>query len=79
MIVAKEFLDYGNNSFISLKNKTNSKRYLFYLAVNHKRSTRYIATEYEIEGLFQFDNGTIVCRKDANIMNQRLKFVLGEY
>ena len=63
-----------------LKTRQTAKgTYFIYVAVNHKRSTRYIATEYEIEGLFQFDNGTIVCRKDANIMNQRLKFVLGEY
>lgn len=59
--------------------KTAKNTYVVYLTVCHKREVRYIATEYEVEDLYQFDKGRIVCRKDAKIMNQRLTFVLSEY
>lgn len=63
-----------------LKTRQNSKgTYSIYVAVTHKRAVRYITTEYEIDDLYQFDNGTIVCRKDAKIMNQRLQYLLSEY
>lgn len=59
--------------------QTARNNFIIYVAVNHKRNTRYIATEYEIDDLFQFDNGIIVCRKDAKVMNQRLKYILSVY
>lgn len=40
---------------------------------------RYISTGYEIDDLYQFDKGKVVCRKDAKVMNQRLDYVLSEY
>ncbi len=49
------------------------------IALTSKRQVRYIKTGYEIDDLFQFENGEVVCRKDARIMNQRLHFVLSEY
>lgn len=66
--------------FAVLKSRqTVKKTYIIYLAVTHKRDVRYIATEYEIDDLFQFEAGKVVCRKDAKIMNQRLSYVLSEY
>ena len=49
------------------------------IALTSKRQVRYIKTGYEIDNLFQFEDGEVVCRKDARIMNQRLNFVLSEY
>lgn len=63
-----------------LKNRQNSNgKYLVYIALTQKRVVRYIPTEYEIDGLYQFEKGLVVCRKDAKTMNQRLKYVLSEY
>ena len=76
----QKFKDYGDTSFCCLENKTDcQKNYAIYLAITHERVVRYIRTEYEIDGLFQFDNGKVVCRNDAKILNQRLAFVLSEY
>lgn len=52
---------------------------MVYLAITHKRVVRYITTEYEVEDLYQFHNGKVVCRKDAKIFNQRLEYLLTEY
>lgn len=49
------------------------------IALTSKRQMRYIKTGYEIDDIFQFEDGEVVCRKDARIMNQRLNFVLSEY
>lgn len=66
--------------FSVLKSRqTTKKTYVIYLAITHKRDVRYISTDYEIDDLFQFDNGKVVCRKDAKVMNQRLDYVLSEY
>lgn len=63
-----------------LKTRQTAKgTYIIYVSINHKRDTRYIATDYQIDDLFQFDRGKIVCRKDAEIMNKRLDYVVTEY
>ncbi|KAA6331589.1 hypothetical protein EZS27_019813 [termite gut metagenome] len=63
-----------------LKQRQKSDGIFFvYIAVTHKRDVRYITTDYEVDDLFQFENGKVVCRKDAKIMNQRLQYVLSEY
>lgn len=49
------------------------------IALTSKRQVRYIKTGYEIDDLFEFEQGKVVCRKDAKVMNQRLNFVLSEY
>lgn len=49
------------------------------VALTSKRQVRYIRTGYEIDNLFEFDRGTVVCRKDAKLMNQRLNYVLSDY
>ena len=59
--------------------KTSKGTFLIYLTITHKRDVRYISTGYEIDDLYQFDKGKVVCRKDAKIMNQRLSYVLSEY
>lgn len=49
------------------------------IALTSKRVVRYIKTGYEVDHLFEFEKGKVVCRKDSVIMNQRLNFVLSEY
>lgn len=67
-------------NLVVLKARQTAKgEYPIFVSVTQRRIVRYIKTEYFIDDLFQFDNGMIVCRKDAKVMNQRLKFVLGEY
>ena len=47
-----------------LKTRQTAKgSYIIYVAINHKRETRYIATDYQIDGLSQFDKGKIVYRE----------------
>lgn len=66
--------------FAILKSRQKVKKtYVIYLALTHRRDVRYIPTEYEIDDLFQFDDGKVVCRKDAKIMNQRLSYVFSLY
>ena len=80
MFVAKIFKDHGNTEIIGLTDQKTSKGTFFiYLTITHKREVRYISIGYEIDDLFQFDKGTVVCRKDAKVMNQRLDYVLSEY
>lgn len=59
--------------------QTTKGAYIIYVSINHKRETRYIATDYQIDDLYQFDKGKIVCRKDAGVMNKRLGYVVAEY
>lgn len=59
--------------------QTSKKTFLIYLTITHKREVRYISTGYEVDDLYQFDKGKVVCRKDAQVMNQRLGYVLSEY
>lgn len=63
-----------------LKSRQNSKgKFPVYVSVTHKRDVRYISTRYEIDDLFQFEKGKVVCRKDSKVMNQRLSYVLSEF
>lgn len=50
-----------------------------YLALTHKKTVRYISTEFEIDDDSQFENGRVCYRKDASIMNKRMAYVLSEY
>lgn len=80
MFVAKKRKIMATLHFVVLKaRQTVKKTYAIYLAITHKRVVRYIRTEYEVDDLFQFDNGKVVCRKDAKIFNQRLDYILSEY
>lgn len=66
--------------FTVLKSRQTAKKsYFIYLALSHKGEVRYITTEYEIDDLYQFDKGKVVCRKDSKVMNQRLAYVGSEY
>lgn len=65
---------------VVLNSRQNSKgEFPVFIAVTEKREVRYIKTDYSVDDLYQFDNGVVVCRKDAKVMNQRLKYVLSGY
>lgn len=65
---------------VVLSSRQNSAgEFPVFIAVTENREVRYIKTDYAVDDLYQFDNGAIVCRKDAKVMNQRLKYVLSEY
>lgn len=49
------------------------------IAVGHKQETRYLVTRYKIDSLNQFRNGNIVNRKDASILNVKLRELLNNY
>lgn len=59
--------------------QTVKKTYKIYLAIYHKRKVCYLATDYEVDDMYQFEKGVVVCRKDAKIMNQRLAYTLSVY
>ena len=65
-------------SVLSARQTSNGK-FLVYLTITHKRDVRYISTGYEIDDLYQFEKGKVVCRKDAKLVNQRLAYILSEY
>lgn len=50
-----------------------------YISLTHRRQVRYINTHIEIDDEYQFENGRVVCRKDAKQLNQKLAYYLGEY
>lgn len=74
MFVAKQLRLWQTIHLVVLSSRQNSNgEFPLFIAVTAKREVRYIKTDYVIDDLYQFDNGTIVCRKDAKVMNQRLK------
>lgn len=63
-----------------LKARQNQQgKFPLFISITHNRNVRYIKTDYVIDDLYQFDNGVIVCRKDAKVLTQRLKYTLSEY
>lgn len=53
--------------------------YRIYVSLTFKRDIRYIATEFEVNDVSEFENGKVCYRRDAATMNKRLSFILGEY
>lgn len=67
-------------NFKILPNRRKASNKLgIYIAVSHKKDTRCITTEFEIDDTFQFENGKVCYRKDSEIMNKRMDYVLKEY
>lgn len=59
--------------------KTAEGKFPILIAVSHHGDTRYITTEIVINDLSEFENGKIAYKKDANILNKRLDYILNEY
>lgn len=56
--------------------KLSNGKFKIYLGMFHKGEVRYISLPYVIDDLYQIEDGVVVCRKDAKIMNQRIKYEL---
>jgi integrase len=56
-----------------------SGKLFIYVCLTHKRQARYINTHIEIDDEYQFEDGKVVCRKDAKQLNQKLAYFMGEY
>lgn len=53
--------------------------YRIYVSLTFKRDIRYIATEFEVNDVSEFEDGRVCYRKDAATMNKRLSYVLSGY
>lgn len=49
------------------------------VCISQKKDRTYIKTEFRLDDISEFENGEIVYRKDAGIMNKRLQFVFSGY
>lgn len=49
------------------------------VCISQKKDRAYIKTEFLLDDIAEFENGKIVYRKDAGIMNKRLQFVFSQY
>ena len=58
--------------------RTASGKIRIYISLTFKQDVRYISTGFEINDESEFEDGKVCFRKDAAIMNKRLKFVLNE-
>jgi integrase len=52
---------------------------IIYICLTFRGERRYITTPIEIEDEYQFDNGRVAYRDDANILNKRLDYLLKMY
>lgn len=49
------------------------------VCISQKKDRAYIKTEFLLDDIAEFDNGKVVYRKDASIMNKRVQFVFSQY
>lgn len=49
------------------------------VCISQKKDRAYIKTEFLLDDIAEFDNGKVVYRKDAGIMNKRVQFVFSQY
>lgn len=67
------------NAKILPARRKSSGKLAIYIALTFKKEVRYISTEFEIDDEYQFQDGKVCYRRDANIMNKRIQYVLDEY
>lgn len=59
--------------------KESDGRLPILVCISQKGKRAYIKTEFLISDIAEFDNGKVVYRKDANMMNKRIEFVFSQY
>lgn len=59
--------------------KEQDGRFPILVCISQKKDRAYIKTEFLLNDNSEFENGVIVYRKDAGIMNKRLQFVFSQY
>lgn len=59
--------------------KEQNGRLPILVCISQKKARAYIKTEFLLDDIAEFDNGKVVYRKDAGIMNKRIEFVFSQY
>lgn len=59
--------------------KEQDGRFPILVCISQKKDRAYIKTEFLLDDIAEFDNGKVVYRKDAGIMNKRIQFVFSQY
>lgn len=49
------------------------------VCISQKKGRAYIKTEFLLDDIAEFEDGKVVYRKDAGILNRRLAFVFSQY
>ena len=49
------------------------------LQLSQKKDRAYIKTEFLLDDISEFEDGRVVYRKDAGIINKRIQFVFSQY
>lgn len=49
------------------------------ICISQKKDRAYIKTEFFLDDIAEFEDGQVVYRKDAGIMNKRIQFVFSQY
>lgn len=59
--------------------KEHDGRLPILVCISQKKDRTYIKTEFLLDDIAEFENGKVVYRKDASIMNKRIEFVFSQY
>lgn len=59
--------------------KSASGMYPIFIRIAAKKEKAYIKTQYELSDLCQWDNGKVVARSDASLINKRISFEIKKY
>ena len=59
--------------------KEHNGRLPILVCISQKKDRAYIKTEFLLDDIAEFENGKVVYRKDASIMNKRIEFVFSQY
>lgn len=59
--------------------KEHDGRLPILVCISQKKDRAYIKTEFLLDDIAEFENGKVVYRKDASIMNKRIEFVFSQY
>ena len=49
------------------------------ICISQKKDRAYIKTEFLLDDISEFEDGRVVYRKDAGIINKRIQFVFSQY
>lgn len=59
--------------------KEQDSRLPILVCISQKKDRTYIKTEFRLNDIAEFEDGKVVYRKDAGVMNKRLEFVFSQY
>lgn len=62
-----------------LSSKMIGSQYPILICISQKSKRAYIQTDFLLDGVEQFESGMVVYRKDASLLNKKIKFVFDGY